>query len=93
MMRARSHNRGDKAVMISQVYTHTIGQCFSFWFYKNGYRAGTLSVLQRSNGNDTMLWNHNGLEGDYWSRALVPVKSLVDDYQVRLFKYLMKLLL
>ena len=73
---------GDKALMISQLYKKTPGECFTFWYYMFGNNIGSLTLFQRFSGHDSILWSRNRREGDVWRRALVTVKSLAGSYQV-----------
>ena len=75
-------SRGDKARLISPVYTPVRGgQCFQFWYHMYGSDIDTLNVYIKTGSNISIpVWSRSGNRGDLWKISQVPVtdrKSVV----------------
>ncbi|KAM5298575.1 apical endosomal glycoprotein [Ctenodactylus gundi] len=44
-------------------------ECLSFWYHLHGPQIGTLRLLMRRNGEDTLLWSRSGTHGNCWHQA------------------------
>lgn len=73
--------------MISQSYSKTSGQCFTFWYHIYGSSIGNVTLLQRVGQTDSPLWSRAASEGDIWYQALVTVKSRTSPFQVCIFSF------
>ncbi|XP_057298293.1 MAM and LDL-receptor class A domain-containing protein 2-like isoform X2 [Hydractinia symbiolongicarpus] len=73
---------GQKARMISQSYSKTSGQCFTFWYHIYGSSIGNVTLLQRVGQTDSPLWSRAASEGDKWYQALVTVRSRTSPFQL-----------
>ena len=58
---------GDKALLESSPLDDSChDRCFTFYYNMYGTNIGSLSVLLRSNGKDTLLWELKGNQGTGW---------------------------
>ncbi|XP_047128245.1 MAM and LDL-receptor class A domain-containing protein 1 isoform X1 [Hydra vulgaris] len=74
---------GDKAMIISQSYTATRGQCFTFWYHKYGSTVSNFTLYTRIDNIDTPIWSRGAYdEGNVWRPALVTIKSPLKPFQL-----------
>ena len=75
---------GDKAWLISEDFSPTLGGCIDFWTHMYGSDIGELNVYIRGQ-NSTMrrIWTLTGSQGPTWMNGQAPIVSL-EDYQVAL---------
>eukprot|EP00794_Sanderia_malayensis_P013852 gene13852-15300_t len=68
---------GDIAVLQSQEFPPTTGQCMSFWYHMFGEDIGCLEVHVRDEktGKSKQIWTLSGDQGDQWKEANVTIKS------------------
>ena len=82
MRTSKFRTPGLKAVIMSQSFIASPGQCFTFWYLMHGSTMGNLTLHQRVNESDHFLWIQEGEEGPLWRRALVSLKSGFVNFQV-----------
>ena len=74
----------DEASLISQTYSVTEGECFTFFYHMHGDTLGSLAVLIKVEGQGWVeVWKHSNSEKDVWNRALVTVKSPHHKFKVQ----------
>ena len=75
---------GDKARLVSPLYSKTSARCLSFWYHMYGTGMGTLRVYLKVNGALQLkpLWAESGNKGDVWRVARTTMKSPLYNYQV-----------
>lgn len=81
---------GDRAALISPVFTSTSAQCFTFWYHMYGATIGRLIVHQRTQGAATsvkQIWIKSGNHGNMWRRARVSVTYPGKPYTLKVIGY------
>ena len=75
----------DKALFESSLLqSYCDDQCFTFYYNMHGSDIGTLGVLLKSNGKNTVLWTLNGNQGPGWKAARIQISNMPKDAKVGL---------
>ncbi len=70
-----THNKGDKAWLISEVLSLTEAACLNWYMHLYGNGIGNLSIYQRIyNKNLTILWKTSGNKGDKWILGQITIQ-------------------
>lgn len=60
--------------------------CVTFWYHMYGPDIATLTINSTMNGQDTMIWQRSGSQGDKWLQGNLQLNSNIN-FQVRYFIY------
>ena len=71
---------GEKAWLVSDILTRTVGNCLYFWYHMYGAGIGSLKIYKQDffNKQKTMVFSLSGNQGNAWHQASV---NFVSDHE------------
>ena len=77
---------GDKAHLVSTVFSKTGGRCFTFWCHMYGSNIGRLNIYVNTTSGRQLKWRLIGNQGNRWFNGQMDVGSTSGRYSVS-FRY------
>ncbi|XP_035221657.1 MAM and LDL-receptor class A domain-containing protein 1-like [Stegodyphus dumicola] len=77
----RNLKKGDKAHLVSLKQEPTEKRCFRFWYHMFGQDAGTLSIIIRTDTENSTIWRKSNSQGYAWKSGMRTIRS-EDPYSI-----------